>query len=183
MKILVAGFKPYSTYSSNPAEDVLPLIEEGDVETTVFDVSYQRAQEQLMKAIDSVKPNAIILVALSPFIKDPAIERYAYNEMNSVEPDIDGVVKNGEPVVPGGANNLQPPVEVTTIDTYVLSQGNSSYLSLDPGKYVANAVYYRALAANVPTILLHIPFPEKLPLTESRDTIVNVVEYLRGCQF
>ncbi len=183
MKILVAGFKPYSTYPTNPSEEVLPLIEEDDVVKTVFDVSYERAQKELMKQIGNVEPDAIILVALSPFINEPAIERYAYNEMDSVEPDMDGVVKSGEPVIKGGASNLLPPVDVTTIDTYVTSQGNSIYISLDPGKYVANAVFYRSLSAGIPTVMVHIPFADRFPLDETRDTLVNVIEYLRGCQF
>lgn len=183
MKILVAGFKPYSSYSTNPAEEILPMIHEDDVSTVLLDVSYSRSQKQILKALAESEADAVVVVALSPFIKSPAIERYAYNSMDSVEPDMDGVVKSGEEIIKGGSSNLFPPVDVTTIDAYVLSQGNTSQLSIEPGKYVANAVYYRALSAGMPTIMVHVPFAETFPLSESRDTIVNVIEYLRGCQF
>ena len=183
MKILVTGFKPYQDHATNPSQDLLPLLGD-DVAKAVLDVSYSKAPKQLLKAIGESEADAVVILALSPYIDTPAFEQYAYNDMDSPSPDNDGVIKSGgDEIVKGGAPTLLPPFDVATIAQYGAAQGLYGHVSLEPGKYVANQVYYLALSTGTPAVLVHIPQTSKLSLNESLATVKFLIEYIRGDEF
>ena len=181
MKILVTGFKPYADQPVNSSQDILPLLGD-DVATALLDVSYAKAPKQLLKAIGESEADAIIVLALSPFIDEPALEQYAYNETNSPAADNDGVIRTEGEVVKGGAPTLLPPYDIATISQYGTAMGFPAQVSLEPGKYVANQIYYLALSTGTPTILVHLPKESKFPLKDMVGVIRFLIDYIKGDQ-
>ena len=179
MKTLLVGFKKYATHKVNPSEDVLALIDSKDIRKVILDVSYQKAKG-ILEIIEEEKPDFIITLNLSPFRKVPAIEEYAYNEMNSVQPDEDGVTKLGEEIIPGGSKSLNCSLDIPTIRQYVSTQGQSLSVSIDPGRFVCNEVSYLVRSTNIPSVSLHIPLAKDFPLDEEKEIIEILIDYYKA---
>ena len=178
MKILVTGFRPYATHEVNPSEEMLKRIHRDDVTTLLLPVEYDKAREILRKEIERNRPEAILLLALSPFIKRPNIEQYAYNEMDSVQADEKGVVKINEKIYPEGAPSYPAGFDTFSIQQYVLSQGEKCDIAIDPGRFVANAVYYEALHSGIPSMLVHLPQEINYPFDDTRESVEKILDYL-----
>jgi pyroglutamyl-peptidase len=181
MKILLTGFKRYATHDVNPSELLINQIEAAGVKKIVFDVSYAKSVEELKKAIRSFKPDFIISLGLSPFREEPTFEEYAYNETKSIQPDEDGVLQNeGKALVEGGPKSLHCPIDLSRLQQVLAAQSISSSISIDPGRFVCNAVYYNALASGIPAVFIHLPLIEDYPLADDLEAIRAVIEYVKG---
>ena len=178
MKILVTGFRPYATHPVNPSQQMLERIHRDDVRTLLLPVEYDKAREILVAEIAKEKPDVILLLALSPYIKRPIIEQYGYNEMKSVQADEAGVVRDGEKIHPEGAPSIAASFDTFSIQQYVLSQGEKCDISIDPGRFVANAVYYEALYNGIPSMLVHLPQEINYPFDDTRESVEKILDYL-----
>ncbi len=179
MKTLLVGFKRYAGHAENPSEKVVTAMAGKDIVSVVLDVSYRKVLE-LPKIIAEEKPDFIVTLNLSPFRKEPAIEEYAYNEMDSVQPDEDGDIMAGETIVEGGPKSIECKLDIPSIQQYVSSQGNSIAISIDPGRFVCNEASYLARYSNIPTLSLHIPLAKDFPISEDIEIIENLIEYFKA---
>ena len=180
MKTLLVGFKAYAAHKENPAEKVLAAFEgrEG-VKTVLLDVSFKKVLD-LSRIIEEEKPDCIVTVNLSPFRKEPAIEEYAYNEMNSVQPDEDGEVMLGEEIVPGGPKSLNCALDIPSVQQFVASCGNAVSISIDPGRFVCNEASYLARLSGKPSLSIHIPLEKDYPLSEDIELVENFIDYFKA---
>ena len=71
MKILLVGFKRYSTHENNPSELLISKIQRPDVKGLILDINFEKAKE-LPAIIAEEKPDYIITMNLSPYRKDIA---------------------------------------------------------------------------------------------------------------
>ena len=181
MKILVIGFKPFATHKTNPSETVLGLIKNKNAKTLLLDVSYEKAKKQFLEALEKEKPDFVLGLGLSPFRANPTFEQYAYNEMDSVQPDEDGVVIKKTEIVPGGPKSIPSSFDTSAIHQYVTSQGFESSISIDPGRFVFNEVFYLSLNSGAKSLFLHIPEEFKFTPEESAEVVECLLEYLEAC--
>ena len=178
MKILVTGFPKYADQELNPSESILPRINRDDVLTLLLPVEYDGARELLRQTIEKENPDAIIVLALSPFVARPILETYGYNEMDTTQPDEAGVIKHKEPIVKNGPASLPASYDLFSIQQYVLSQGEKVDISIDPGRFVANAVFYEALHSKKPSLMLHLPKESKYSLDDTLETLNRILDYI-----
>ena len=179
MKTLLVGFGAYAKHKVNPAQKVLDAMKGADVTTVLLDVSYKKVLD-LTKIIEREKPDFIVTLNLSPFRSEPAIEEYAYNEMNSVQPDEEGEIMVGEAIVENGPKSLNCPLDIPSIQQYVSSQGSSIAISIDPGRFVCNEASYLARLSGVPSLSLHIPLEKDFPIAEDVEIINYLIEYFKA---
>ena len=179
MKTLLIGFKPYATHTSNPTEEVIKRFSRPNVKGVVLDVSYATAS-RVREIIDKEKPDCIITMNLSPFRSEPALEEYAYNEMNSIQPDEEGVVKSGEPIVQDGPKSLNSILDIPSMQRYVSSCGSELAISIDPGRFVGNVVSYLARLSGIPSISMHLPLDKDFPIEEDIEVIEHLIDFVES---
>lgn len=178
MKILLIGFKPFATHKTNPSETVLKLIKKEGVVPVLLDVSYAKAKEQFLKAVEKEKPDAILGLGLSPFRSTPTFEQYGYNLMDSVQPDEDGVVMTKQEIIPGGQKSYVASYDIASLQTYLSSEGIHSSICLDPGRFVLNEIYYLALASGIKSVFVHLPEEWKFEAEESAEAVEKILEFM-----
>lgn len=177
MKTLLVGFKKYAQHESNPSQKVVErLSKRDDIVGCVLDVSYKKLKD-LPDIIAKEKPDFIITMNLSPFRKEPAIEEYAYNELNSEQPDEVGIYKSGEPVVPGAPRSLDSGLDVPSIQQFLTSRGCSISMSIDPGLWICNGASYLARRSGIPTVSLHLPQEKDFTIAEDVEVVENILDY------
>ncbi len=179
MKTLVVGFKKFAGHDSNPSEKVLGLLKDPNIVTLVLDVSYDKAR-LVEEVIAKEKPDCIITMNLSPFRHEPAVEEFAYNEMNSVQADEDGITKLGEEIIPDAPKSYVTTIDISSLQQFLSSQGLSVALSIDPGRFVCNEVSYLAHHSGVPTLSLHIPLEKNFPVGEVVELVESLIEYYKA---
>lgn len=179
MKTLLIGFGPYAGHKENPAEKIVRAVKDKDVKPLVLEVKYNEAK-QVSETIAKERPDFIITLNLSPFRKEPAIEEYAYNEMNSVQPDEEGQIMLGEAIVEEGPKSLNCPLDIPSIQQFLASKGIAISISIDPGRFVCNEVSYLARLSGIPSLSLHVPLEKDFPISEEVEIIEGLIEYFEA---
>lgn len=177
MKILVVGFEKYATHKTNPSKEVLPLIKE-EVTKLVLPSSFERSKKLFLETLDKEKPDAVMILNLSPFHKEPTLEHYAYNEMDSVQPDEDKVLKTHEPIIEGGAKSYAASFDLPRMQQVLVSEGTNVSLAVDGGRFFDNEAYYLALSKGIPSIMIHLPEEKNFPLEEDAELIDILVRFI-----
>ncbi|MCR5079056.1 MAG: hypothetical protein K6B65_03950 [Bacilli bacterium] len=178
MNILVTGFRKYATHDANPSELVLKQIRRDGVKTLLLPVEYEESRKEFEKVVGEFKPEAIVILALSPFIKRPTLEQYGYNEANSIQPDEKGVLKTSEAIEKDAPAHIVPSVDLPSIQQYILSQGGKCDISIDPGRFVGNQIYYLALRETSNSVMLHLPLPSDYSVEDSFDAVESILDFL-----
>lgn len=179
MKTLMIGFKPYANHTSNPSEEVIKEFKRPGVVGVVLEATYASALS-VSDLIAREKPDCIITMNLSPFRSEPALEEYAYNEMNSIQPDEKGVLKKGEAIVEGGPKSLNSLLDIPSLQRYVSSCGSELAISIDPGRFVCNAVSYLARLSGIPSISMHLPLAKDFPIAEDIEVLEHILEFVES---
>lgn len=181
MKILLTGFKRYATHDVNPSELLIKELEDKGVKKLVLDVSYAKSVKEFTKTLKTYKPDFIISLGLSPYREEATLEEYAYNEIKSVQPDEDGVLENsGKPLIEGGPKSLHCPIDLSRLQQVLAAQSIASSISIDPGRFVCNTIYYHALASGIPAIFVHLPLLEDCPLKDDLEAVKAIIVYIQG---
>ena len=178
MKTLYVGFRKFAQHPINPSEQILSLLKEKGKDTLLLDVVYHEDGDALMKKAKGY--DAIIILALSPYAKEPVLERYAYNERDSVQADNKKVVKIKEAIEKDGPASRTTDLEVSSLSQSLIREGEEAAIGLDPGRFVANECYYRCLKEHPHTLLIHVPLDEDHPIKETLTVALLAESYIAG---
>ncbi len=177
MKTLLVGFKKYAEHTTNPSERTLErFLGKSDVMTVLLEPSYEKAKRTLEKAIAIDKPDLILVLNLFPYHGTPALEQYAYNEMDSLQPDETGAVKSHEPIYPNERPSLSTCFDLSRFNQILKSKEIESYTSIDGGRFFDNEAYYIALRSGVPSIMVHLPFEYKYSIDEDVALVSSLID-------
>lgn len=177
MKVLLAGFKKYATHDSNPSEKMLAcFLGRKDVQTLLLEASYEKSRKNLEKAIAKDKPSFILILNMTPFHSQPTMEQYAYNEMDSEQPDENGVIKSKEEIVGNGPKSLATPFDLSSFSQFLVSKETEATISVDGGRFFDNEAYYLALHSGVPSLMIHLPLESQYSLQEGEKLIDAILE-------
>lgn len=179
MKTLLVGFKKYASHETNPSEKLLArFLGKKDIQTILLDASYDKSKKNLEKAIVKDKPEAIIILNLTPFHDTPAMEQYAYNEMDSIQPDESGVIKTKEEIYPDSAKSLSTPFDLSRFNQILSSKELEAFVSVDGGRFFDNEAYFVALHSETPSLLIHLPFEEKYEIKEGEELVSALIDII-----
>ena len=165
MKILLVSFPRYSTDTVNPGEELLKGVFDQDVTPLLLPLSWSRSQIALENKIAEIHPDAVIVMNLCPYRDLPTLEQYASNKKEWVEPDIDQILASGEEIEKGGPKNRATSLDLDALSVYLSAQGQTYYLSLG---HCPNS------------LLFHLPKPEELPLSEQKEALEILLNFLRS---
>lgn len=163
--VLLTGFGPFSTVTENPSQHLAESMNAtvfGDwiCRTTVLDVSYTRAVDQLQRVAAEVQPSCIVMTGVARSASALRAERQALNCADSLHADVDGLIQNGQalsPQLPLSSVRMSS-WDIEAVIAHVNAGGHEMYASTEAGGYVCNASYYRALErCEVPVLFIHIP--------------------------
>ena len=194
MTILVTGFSSFPGVPVNPCETVLKwvnqLCDTSIVRTKLLPVSYRRSVLEVDAAILDLEPTFLLHFGVSRRANGLRLEKAAYNARKAQIPDVDQQWYSGVSIVSEcqyeyGVETRVPiqkliermQAAMRTTDTEI-----SIALSMDPGRYVCNNLYWNTLYkhSEIPGIFVHIPMLDRTNITCLRTGIVTLIECVAG---
>src|SRR3989454_3891274 len=166
--ILLTGFEPFGTFTSNPSGEVAKALDGRAfgaevVRGVVLPVHHRDAALAVAQLIDESAPRAIVHVGLAGARARIALERVAVNVMDFEIADNAGYRACGEPCVAGGPVAYFSTLPLGAILEALVAEGVPAYLSNTAGTYLCNQTMYttrhllerRGLA--IPAGFIHLP--------------------------
>ena len=173
MRILLTGFAPFDSDSSNPSEQAVRALADDPppglvLAAAVLPVSYAGALPALRAAILRSTPDAVLATGLAGGRPHISIERVAINIDDARIADNDGARRVDAPVIRGGPAAYFATVPIKAITAAIRAAGVPAVVSQSAGTFLCNHVFYHAchIAATTRPGLrvgfLHLPFlPEQ----------------------
>ncbi len=166
--ILLTGFEPFGTYTSNPSGEVAKALDgravgAEAVKSAVLPVHHADAAREVERLVDETAPRAIVHLGLAGGRARIALERVAVNVMDFEIADNAGYRATGEACVAGGPAAYFSTLPLSAMLEALVAEGVPAYLSSTAGTYLCNQTMYttrhllerRGLA--IPAGFIHLP--------------------------
>ena len=175
--IALTGFSLFGSHTINPTAYLVDKFSSLPyVEGRVLPVSYGKSAE----AIKETKGKVLVMTGLADGRKEITLERFAYNQRKASIPDIDGVLEEGGKILENGEERLETEVDVEAIVSRLKREGIEASLSLDPGRYVCNNIYYTDLSSSIrPSLFVHFPQISDMSEEMEEKALDIIIGYLR----
>lgn len=167
-RIAVVGFERFGAHAANPSEQVVrALAGEPGLVTAVLPVAYRRAQAQLLATLESVRPDALLLLGRHEG-EAIRLERVASNLDDAASADEDGERRDGTPIFPGGPVSLGSTLPLDAFAVALANRALPVVWSRDAGGFLCNHVFYVARhwvgqsGRPIPCGFVHLPPSEAL---------------------
>jgi pyroglutamyl-peptidase len=164
--VIVTGFGPYLEEAQNPSGAIAQHINETEkdgvrIHGLVLPVSAGSVHQLLEEAVETLRPDVLLITGVTPGRAAVAAERIAINVKDFPIPDVDGREFVDEAIIGDGPAAYFSTLPVKAILKAWRDQGIPSYVSNSAGTYLCNQTFYlarhiaasRALRAG----LVHIP--------------------------
>lgn len=179
-KILITGFGAFLKHETNPAEIVANSLKKEGYDTVILPVSYEGAKKAFSEIQNLKSYDAILSFGLASSRRFISLESKAYNEMNAIHLDNDGVRKMGEEIVKGEEKERTTPIDVVTLKKRLEKLGIITEASTDPGRYICNEVYYLDLQSGIPALFVHFPSLEASTIEKDEAAAKAILAYLQS---
>lgn len=193
MRFLVSGFEPFGGSRMNPSELVakglaeIQPVEGSQIDWVILPVDGLRAADQLLEAVRTGLPDAVLCLGEASQRPVVSIERVALNLLDYRIPDNQGNLFQDQPVIPGAPAAYFATLPVRAMLDAVKVAGIPAELSLSAGSYLCNQVMFsllHSLALQSPHTLggfIHLPsLPEQVAERSARDPSMALAASLRG---
>jgi len=171
INVLLTSFEQFYKYKYNPtisvSEKVEKILKNSNIinlSTKVMQCKYSTIKEEVYDLYKS-NPDIILSLGLGASRTSLNLESVAQNEYNSIAPDNDGIIINGDPIIPNG-NKLLNTLNLKELE--ILSNKHvSSAISDNAGKFMCNANFYwnqykiNNEKLNTQYLFIHIPFTDE----------------------
>ena len=185
-KILITGFMPFAGASLNPAWEAVknvPAPEGVELHKKEISVVFGRAIDELLQAVEELRPDAVICVGLAQGRPAVTPERVAINVNDARIPDNSGACPVDEPIRTDGPAAYFTRLPIKAIVAAINEAGIKAQVSNTAGTYVCNNIMYGLLYAiehQYPDMIggfIHVPastdmqaeIPEGTPVFELED--------------
>jgi len=144
----VTGFGPFLNHQDNPSGLIASALG-----GKVLEVSYE--------AVDSFmhdcSASCFLCLGLHGKASKPRLEVRAWNKVNREKPDVHGLIPKKDAIEEHGEDQATQ-IDVPELYAYLLGQGFPCSITDDPGTYLCNYIYYKALRkAEGKALLVHLP--------------------------
>ncbi len=145
MAILLTGFDPFGTHTTNPTSLLVERLQgRPELVSTVLPTSYSRAGPLVEELLRKYMPRAVLLLGFSDKARGLVLERRAKNWDDSIALDNDGVRRTGEPIAEDGPESYPSTLPLERFSELATGVGLPSEVSDDAGSFLCNHVFYRA---------------------------------------
>ena len=166
--ILVTGFTPFAGLADNPsaivvdhlAREAIPGVA---VETRLVDVLWDSAGGEIVAAMETVRPAAVLCFGLARGRDAVNLERFAVNVDDSATADNAGVHRRGSPIAADGPDAYRTTLPIAPIAAALAAADLPVRASNHAGAFLCNHVFYAVrhrLARTglaIPAGFVHLP--------------------------
>jgi pyroglutamyl-peptidase len=192
--ILVTGFEPFGGETVNASWEAAQKLEGwrhgGAVATArVLPCAYDASVKQLISAIETLRPDALLMTGQAARRGVVCVERFAHNLDDASAPDNDGVLRRALRISRAAPDWLEAVAPARIIARAINEAGISARVSKNAGAFVCNHLYFAALQylrerkSAIPAVFVHLPVtPEQTPqgASEKRLTPAEAAGALRA---
>jgi pyroglutamyl-peptidase len=154
LRILVTGFGPFPGAPFNPTMPLVkrlselrrPALNEVDISSHIFHVTYDTVDRELPELIAERRPDGLMMFGLAGRTSHLRIETRARNAVTTTFPDADRNVARTGTIVPGAAALPFGP-HMARLLRAARATGIDARPSRDAGSYLCNYLSWRAIEA------------------------------------
>jgi pyroglutamyl-peptidase len=159
--VLLTGFEPFGTATSNPSGEIVKQISGDNIVTAILPVAYAQSAQQLLGLIAQHNPDVVICLGQAEGRTSITPEKVAINLDDARLADNEGVVRNDVKILEGGPDAYFSTLPINTIVDAVKAQGIPAAVSLSAGAFLCNHVFYVAqnefAGSKVRSGFVHVP--------------------------
>ena len=159
--ILLTGFEPFGTATSNPSGEIVKQISGDNIVTAILPVAYAQSAERLLSLIEQLNPDVVICLGQAEGRTQITPEKVAINLDDARLADNEGVLRNDVKILEDGPDAYFSTLPVKDMVEAVKTQGIPAAVSLSAGAFLCNHVFYVAqnkfAGSNVRSGFVHVP--------------------------
>jgi len=161
-KLLLTGFGPFGSHSTNVSGDAARELEGLEVDgfqvvTRVLPVQFEEAVAELEAALAEEQPAAVLATGIHAGDDGFRVELSARNLRDYELPDAAGQTVRGAPVAAGAPPMGYGRLPVAALKAALEEAGFEASLSEDAGAYLCNAIFFWLCQQDVPAGFVHLP--------------------------
>jgi pyroglutamyl-peptidase len=159
--ILLTGFEPFGTATSNPSGEIVKQISGENIVTAILPVAYAQSAEQLLSLIEQHNPDVVICLGQAEGRTHITPEKVAINLDDARLADNEGLLRSDVKILEDGPAAYFSTLPVKDMVEAMKAQGIPAALSLSAGAFLCNHVFYVAqnkfAGTKVRSGFVHVP--------------------------
>jgi pyroglutamyl-peptidase len=167
-KVLLTGFEPFGTSTSNPSGEIVKQISGDNIVTAILPVAYAQSGEHLLALIAEHNPDVVICLGQAEGRTQITPEKVAINLDDARLADNEGVLRNDVKILEGGPDAYFSTLPVKEIVEAIKAKGVPAAVSLSAGAFLCNHVFYVAqnkfAGTHVRSGFVHVPLMDSQAL-------------------
>ena len=160
-KVLLTGFEPFGTATSNPSGEIVKQISGDNIVTAILPVTYAQSAERLLSLIDQHNPDVVICLGQAEGRTQITPEKVAINLDDARLPDNAGVIRSDVKILDNGPDAYFTALPIQEMIEAIKAAGVPASVSLSAGAFLCNHVFYIAqnkfAGSNVRSGFVHVP--------------------------
>ena len=160
-KVLLTGFEPFGTATSNPSGEIVKQISGDNIVTAILPVAYAGSAERLLELIAEHNPDVVICLGQAEGRTQITPEKIAINLDDARLPDNAGVQRSDVKILDNGPDAYFTTLPVKEMVDAAKTAGVPASVSLSAGAFLCNHVFYVAqnkfAGTKVRSGFVHVP--------------------------
>ena len=163
--VLLTGFEPFGTATSNPSGEIVKQISGDNIVTAILPVAYTQSGERLLALIAEHNPDVVICLGQAEGRTQITPEKVAINLDDARLADNEGVLRNDMKILEGGPVAYESTLPIKDIVKAINDAGVPAAVSLSAGAFLCNHVFYVAQdyfkGTKVRSGFVHVPLMDE----------------------
>ena len=160
-KVLLTGFEPFGTATSNPSGEIVKQISGDNIVTAILPVTYAQSAERLLELIAKHNPDVVICLGQAEGRTQITPEKVAINLDDARLADNEGVLRNDVKILDNGPDSYFTTLPIKEMVDAAKAAGVPASVSLSAGAFLCNHVFYVAqnkfAGTKVRSGFVHVP--------------------------
>ena len=160
-KVLLTGFEPFGTATSNPSGEIVKQISGDNIVTAILPVTYAQSAERLLSLINQHNPDVVLCLGQAEGRTQITPEKVAINLDDARLPDNAGVQRSDVKILNDGPDAYFTTLPVKEMVDAAKTAGVPASVSLSAGAFLCNHVFYVAqnkfAGTKVRSGFVHVP--------------------------
>ena len=160
-KVLLTGFEPFGTATSNPSGEIVKQISGDNIVTAILPVTYAQSAERLLSLINQHNPDVVLCLGQAEGRTQITPEKVAINLDDARLPDNAGVQRSDVKILDDGPDAYFTSLPIKEMVDAAKAAGVPASVSLSAGAFLCNHVFYIAqnkfAGTKVRSGFVHVP--------------------------
>ena len=160
-KVLLTGFEPFGTATSNPSGEIVKQISGDNIVTAILPVTYAQSAERLLSLINQHNPDVVLCLGQAEGRTQITPEKVAINLDDARLADNEGVLRNDVKILDNGPDAYFTTLPIKEMVEAIKAAGVPASVSLSAGAFLCNHVFYVAqnkfAGTKVRSGFVHVP--------------------------